>query len=59
MEGRGQALIKNHASGSARIIEHFYSAPYYHILQSQKDSYINIVRSRFIYTTEMLIGGIK
>ena len=37
--------------------EVFYSAQYNYILPYEKDSYVNIGRLRFIYTTKTLISS--
>jgi hypothetical protein len=42
--------------GGGVLLEVFYGAQYDHILPYEKDSYVNIGRLRFIYTTEMLIS---
>ena len=42
--------------GGGVLLEVFYGTQYDHILPYEKDSYVNIGRLRFIYTTEMLIS---
>jgi hypothetical protein len=39
--------------------ENFYGAQYDHVLLSEKDSYVNIGRLRFFYTTKTLISSMR